>query len=53
MQEELRSPSPWNRPPARLLLVEDDEKPAGTLARGLEHEGYTVDVAHTAHDARS
>ena len=29
----------------RLLLVEDDEKLAGAVARGLRHEGYAVDVA--------
>ncbi len=50
MQAILRPPSS-RRPAARLLLVEDDEKLALTLARGLEHEGYTVDIAHTGHDA--
>jgi two-component system OmpR family response regulator len=50
MQAILRPSSP-HPPGARLLLVEDDEKLAGTLARGLEHEGYTVHVAHTGHDA--
>jgi two-component system OmpR family response regulator len=30
----------------RLLLVEDDEKLARAVARGLRHEGYAVDVAH-------
>jgi two-component system OmpR family response regulator len=29
----------------RLLLVEDDAKLAGALARGLRHEGHAVDVA--------
>ena len=29
----------------RLLLVEDDEKLARAVARGLRHEGYAVDVA--------
>src|ERR671939_1731992 len=29
----------------RLLLVEDDERLAGSLARGLRGEGYAVDVA--------
>jgi two-component system OmpR family response regulator len=29
----------------RLLLVDDDEKLARALARGLRHEGYAVDVA--------
>src|SRR5215216_2938357 len=40
------------RPPTmRLLLVEDDEKLARGLARGLTREGYAVDVAHTGDDA--
>jgi two-component system OmpR family response regulator len=29
----------------RLLLVEDDDKLARALARGLRHEGYAVDLA--------
>src|SRR4051794_12968520 len=29
----------------RLLLVEDDEKLARAVARGLRHEGYAIDVA--------
>jgi two-component system OmpR family response regulator len=29
----------------RLLLVEDDAKLAGAVARGLRHEGHAVDVA--------
>jgi two-component system OmpR family response regulator len=29
----------------RLLLVEDDEKLARALARGLRHEGYAIDLA--------
>jgi two-component system OmpR family response regulator len=29
----------------RLLIVEDDAKLAGALARGLRHERYAVDVA--------
>jgi two-component system OmpR family response regulator len=29
----------------RLLLVEDDEKLARAVARGLRHEGYAVDLA--------
>jgi len=35
----------------RLLLVEDDEKLARALARGLTREGYSIDVAHTGDDA--
>jgi|SRR5579884_75567 len=34
-------------PGTRLLVVEDDVKLARTLRRGLQHEGYTVDLAHT------
>src|SRR3954470_1703379 len=30
----------------RLLLVEDDEKLARAVVRGLRHEGYAVDVSH-------
>ncbi|MDQ6810471.1 MAG: response regulator transcription factor [Actinomycetota bacterium] len=30
----------------RLLLVEDDEKLARTLARGLRHDAYAVDIAY-------
>jgi len=29
----------------RVLVVEDDKRLAGTVKRGLEHEGYAVDVA--------
>jgi len=36
----------------RLLLVEDDTRLAGLLQRGLRGEGYAVDVAGTAEDAR-
>jgi len=35
----------------RLLLVEDDAKLARALTRGLEREGYAIDVADTGHDA--
>jgi two-component system OmpR family response regulator len=35
----------------RLLLVEDDAKLARVLARGLEREGYAIDVAYTGNDA--
>ena len=35
----------------RLLLVEDDEKLARALARGLRHEGYAVDCARDGDEA--
>ena len=35
----------------RLLLVEDDVKLARALRRGLEREGYAIDVAGTGDDA--
>ena len=35
----------------RLLVVEDDVKMAGLLKRGLEEEGYAVDLAATGLDA--
>lgn len=34
-----------------ILLVEDDHKAARLLARGLEEEGFTVTMAHSAQDA--
>jgi DNA-binding response OmpR family regulator len=34
----------------RILLVEDDRKAAGLLARGLQEEGFVVDVVHTAEE---
>ena len=39
------------RPTSRLLVVEDDIKLAQTIQRGLEIEGYLVDLAHTGGDA--
>ena len=36
--------------PMRVLLIEDDRKAARLLARGLEEEGFVVDMAHTAED---
>ena len=30
----------------RILVVEDEHKLAGVLKRGLEEEGYAVDVAY-------
>src|ERR687888_585651 len=35
----------------RLLLVEDDAKLAGALQRGLQREGYAVDLSRTGDDA--
>jgi two-component system OmpR family response regulator len=35
----------------RVLVAEDDLKMAGLLKRGLEEEGYAVDVARTGEDA--
>lgn len=35
----------------RILLVEDEEKIAHALKRGLEQEGFACDVTHTAKDA--
>jgi two-component system OmpR family response regulator len=35
----------------RILVVEDGLKMAGLLRRGLEEEGYAVDVVHTGADA--
>jgi DNA-binding response OmpR family regulator len=34
----------------RLLIVEDEVRLASALQRGLQNEGFTVDVAHTGHD---
>jgi two-component system, OmpR family, response regulator len=36
---------------AKILLVEDDARIIGFVKRGLEAEGYTVDVAENGHDA--
>jgi DNA-binding response OmpR family regulator len=35
----------------RLLIVEDDAKLAGSLARGLRREGYAVDLAASGEEA--
>jgi DNA-binding response OmpR family regulator len=35
----------------RILLVEDDRKAARLLCRGLQEEGFVVDVAHSGEDA--
>ena len=37
----------------RLLVVEDNEKLSASLKKGLQQEGYAVDVALSAADARS
>ncbi len=37
--------------PARLLLAEDDIKLARALRRGLEEEGYEIDVEHSGNGA--
>lgn len=34
----------------KVLVVEDDVKTAAALKRGLEEEGYRVEVAHDGHD---
>jgi DNA-binding response OmpR family regulator len=34
----------------RVLLIEDDQKAARLLSRGLQEEGFVVDVAHAAED---
>lgn len=34
----------------RILLIEDDRKAARLLARGLQEEGFIVDVVHTAEE---
>jgi DNA-binding response OmpR family regulator len=34
----------------RILLVEDEKKVAKALQEGLEHEGYSIRVAHTGED---
>ena len=34
----------------RILLIEDEKKIAAGLARGLEHAGYVVDIAHDGED---
>ena len=33
-----------------MLVIEDDERTAAALRRGLEADGYVVDVAHDGHD---
>ena len=52
-----RTPGPWRGPgagrqPLRILVVEDEVKLAASLKRGLEAEGYAVDVLHDGLAAR-
>ncbi len=50
----VQSSSGSTSPPGRLtklLVVEDDVKLAQTIQRGLEREGYSVDLAHDGSDA--
>ena len=37
----------------KILVVEDDKRLATTVKRGLEQEGYAVDVALTGSDGQS
>jgi len=37
----------------KILVVEDEQKMRRAIRRGLEHEGYAVDVAEDAESARS
>jgi len=37
--------------PMRVLVVEDDRKAARLLSKGLEEEGFVVDVAHSGDEA--
>ena len=41
----------WVEARMRILVVEDDRKVAGFIQRGLEQEGYAVDVLHDGSDA--
>ena len=53
LQAQLRGASPGTGASPRLLLVEDDVKLAKTLERGLEREGYSVDIAYSGDEALS
>ena len=44
--QRLRDPLPS----MKILVIEDDEKIAAYLAKGLREAGYVVDVAHDGHD---
>lgn len=39
-------------PPMRILIVEDEEKLANYLRKGLTEQGYVVDVAHDGIDGK-
>src|SRR3954467_9308734 len=39
------SESRWQAPPMRVLVVEDERHLAGGIKRGLEAEGFAVDIA--------
>lgn len=39
-------PRSWYPPSVRVLIVEDEERLATLLARGLRREGFAVDIAH-------
>ena len=45
------SPSGPHNDLVRVLVVEDELKLAGVLARGLQEEGYAADVAGRGEDA--
>ncbi len=34
----------------RILLVEDDKKIAGFIAKGLQEENYAIDIFHNGED---
>jgi len=36
--------------PMRVLVVDDEVRLAAAVQRGLQAEGFTVDVAHTGFD---
>ena len=36
-----------------ILLVEDEQNVAAFIKKGLEEEGYVVEVAHSAESARN
>jgi DNA-binding response OmpR family regulator len=46
-----RRPVPEDRPPVRVLLVEDHKPLVRSLRQGLEEEGYAVDTAYDGEEA--